>query len=106
MIVAFSPISILAGSTFRSAEPIRPVFGILIASFVGVLTDHIVGSAIGIWYFSLRPEIWYSIMPIYPVERIVALVLTTMIATPVYASLKRAKMIDLLNKASQTRGGT
>jgi hypothetical protein len=106
MIVAFSPISSLAGSTFRSTEPIRPVFGILIASFVGVLTDHIVGSAIGIWYFSLRPEIWYFILPIYPIERVVALVLTTIVATPIYTSLKRAKLIDLLNNMSRTRDKT
>ncbi len=96
MIVAFSPLAHLAGSTFDSTQPVKPILGIVVASFVGVFTDHITGSALGIWYFSLRPEIWYFIMPIYPIERIVALVLTSVITVPVYSSLRKAKLIDLL----------
>jgi hypothetical protein len=97
MVVAFSPLAGLAASTFRSSQLTRPVFGIVIASFVGVLTDHITGSALGIWYFPIPPAVWYSIMLIYPVERIVALIIASAIATPLYASLKRAKLIDVLN---------
>lgn len=98
MIVAFSPLAQLAGSTFSSPRPAKPIFGIVIAAFVGVMTDHITGSAIGIWYFSLRPEIWYFIMPIYPVERLVALILASAIAAPVYSSLRKAKLLDFQNK--------
>lgn len=95
MIVAFSPISKLAGSTFNSAEPTKPALGIVLASFIGVLTDHASGSAIGAWYLSLSPEIWYFIMPIYPLERIVALVVISIIAIPVYSSLKRTGILRL-----------
>jgi hypothetical protein len=94
MIVAFSPIAFIAGSSFNSPQTVKPIFGIVIASFIGVLTDHITGSALGIWYFSLPPEVWYSIMFVYPVERIVALALASAIAIPVYYSLKRAGFIN------------
>ena len=98
MIAAFSPLAYVAGSTFSSSESTKPILGIVMAAFVGVLTDHITGSALAIWYFSpsLTPEIWYSIMFVYPVERIVALILASIIATPVYYSLRKAGLIDLL----------
>jgi len=97
MIVAFSPLAQIAGSTFKSSEFAKPILGITIASFVGVLTDHITGSALGIWYFSpvLTPEIWDSIMFVYPIERIIALILASVVAIPVYSSLKKAKLLDL-----------
>jgi hypothetical protein len=97
MIVAFSPIAQIAGSTFSSSGNKKPVFGILIAAFVGVLADHISGSALAMWYFSpfLEPPIWYSIMPIYPIERIVALIIIVIIAAPVYYSLRISGLIDL-----------
>src|SRR3989304_167029 len=95
MIVAFSPIAKLAGSTFNSAEPTKLPLGIVLASFIGVLTDHAIGSAIGAWYLSLSPEIWYFIMPIYPLERVVAFVVISVIAIPVYSSLKRTGFLKL-----------
>ncbi len=97
LIVAFSPLAHIAGSTFDSSRFGKPILGVTIAAFVGVMTDHIVGSSIAIWYYSpgLTPEIWYSIMPIYPIERIVALILVTIIATPVYYSLKKAGFVEL-----------
>lgn len=98
MIAAFSPLAYLAGSTFGSSGSTKPMLGIVMAAFVGVLTDHITGSALAIWYFSpsLTPEIWYSIMFVYPVERIIALILASIIATPVYYNLRKAGLIDLL----------
>ncbi len=97
MIITFSPLAQKAGSTFNSPELTRPILGIATAAFVGVLADHIIGAAIGIWYFSpiLTPLVWHSIMLVYPVERIVALVLTSLIAVPVYSSLRIARLIDL-----------
>jgi hypothetical protein len=96
MIVAFSPIAYMAGSTFSSSQTVKPVLGIVTASFVGVLTDHVIGSALAIWYLSpsLTPQIWYAIMFVYPVERIVALVLASAVAVPVYYSLRKARLID------------
>lgn len=98
IMVAFSPLGWIAGSTFNSARTARPIFGIALAAFVGVMTDHIAGSALAIWYFSpsLTPEIWFSAMPVYPVERIVAIVLTTLITAPVYYTLRKARLSDLL----------
>jgi hypothetical protein len=100
MIVAFSPIAYFAGSTFSSRQLLRPTLGIVVASFVGVLTDHAVGDALTIWYFSpsIPPSIWLLVMFIYPVERIIALILTSIIALPVYSSLKMARLIDSQDK--------
>jgi hypothetical protein len=89
MIVAFSPLAYVAGSTFSSKKFAKPALGIVIASLVGVLTDGMAGSGIAMWYFSgLPPEIWLSIMFIYPMERVVALVITSLIAIPVYYGLQ------------------
>lgn len=95
MIVAFSPIARIAGSTFKSAEPARSTFGVVLAAFVGVMTDHASGSAIGAWYLNLSPEIWNFILPIYPFERIVAFVVIAVIAVPVYSSMKRMGILKL-----------
>jgi hypothetical protein len=94
MIVAFSPLAYIAGSSFSSSQKVKPVLGIVIASFVGVLTDHVTGSAMGVWYFSLPPQVWLAVMFVYPVERIVALTLVSIIAVPVYYSLKKTRLID------------
>jgi hypothetical protein len=98
MIVSFSPLGWMAASTFDSPKTAKPIFGIVVAAFVGVLTDHIAGSALAIWYFSpaLTPEIWFLAMPVYPIERIVAVILTIFIAAPVYYTLKRTGLSDLL----------
>jgi hypothetical protein len=99
MIVAFSPLAYMAGSSFNSSKTIRrATLGIAIAAFVGLLTDHISGSALAIWYFSptLTADIWLAAVPVYPAERIVALVLATLITTPVYIALRKAGFADLL----------
>lgn len=101
MIVAFSPLARIAGKTFDSPKLSKPILGIVVASFVGVLTDHITGSAIGIWYYSFPPEVWNSIAFVYPVERLVALALATLIAVPLYSSLKKARLLDLPNKGAR-----
>lgn len=93
-IVAFSPLAHVAGSTFKSPDLPRSVFGIIVGAFIGVLTDHIVGSAVAIWYFSIPATMWHGAMPIYPIERTVAMILVVAIATPTYYSLRKAGLID------------
>ncbi len=98
LVAAFSPLAFWAASAFSSSNISKLMSGIAVVAFIGVLTDHITGSALAIWYYSpaLTPAIWYSIIPIYPIERIVALILVTVIATPVYYSLKKSGLVDLL----------
>lgn len=96
MAIAFSPLVNVAGSDFGSSEPEKNSFGIAIAAFIGVMADHIVGSAMAIWYLTIPSPIWYLIMPIYPVERLIALVLVVVISAPVYVGLKKAGYIDLI----------
>lgn len=92
MIVAFSPLAVLAGSAFASENISKILFGAIISSFVGTMADHMSGCAIAIWYFSpaLTPEIWYLAMPFYPVERAIILIISSVIATPIYQRLKKA----------------
>ncbi|MEM1587121.1 MAG: ECF transporter S component [Candidatus Bathyarchaeia archaeon] len=91
MIVAFSPIATMSGSAFTSQKFSKILFGAIISSFVGVMADHIAGCAIAIWYFSpmLVPEIWYIAMPVYPVERVIALIVASIIAASIYQRLKK-----------------
>ncbi|MDG6222444.1 MAG: hypothetical protein QCH99_04195 [Candidatus Bathyarchaeota archaeon] len=71
--------------------------GIPIAAFVGTLTDHMVGGSLAIWIFDLQAEIWNSIIFIYPIERIVAVIITSAIALPLYYSLKRSGIFTLID---------
>ncbi|UCC58693.1 MAG: hypothetical protein JSW14_01895 [Candidatus Bathyarchaeum sp.] len=72
--------------------------GVPIAAFVGTLTDHIFGSGLAIWYFNpgLIPEIWNTAMFVYPIERIVAVIIASAIALPLYYSLRKAGIFDLI----------
>ncbi len=110
MIIAFSPIAGAAGSGFQRIEDNRKHmlgFSVFIAAFIGVLTDHITGSALGMWYFYLyfppgiTPNIWNLIMYIYPIERIVSAILILLIATPTYYGLRRAGFIGLIRRGGR-----
>lgn len=70
--------------------------GIPIAAFVGTLTDHIFGSSLAIWTFELPATVWNSIIFIYPIERIVAVIITSAIALPLYYSLKKSGIFTLI----------
>ncbi|MEM2434271.1 MAG: hypothetical protein QXU55_05130 [Candidatus Bathyarchaeia archaeon] len=93
MIIAFSPLAVMASSSFASLSFSRTLFGVTMASFVGVMSDHIAGSAIAIWYFNLPPAIWYSAMPVYPIERIIAMIIAAIIAAPIYQRLRKAGLL-------------
>jgi hypothetical protein len=70
--------------------------GVTVAAFVGTLTDHIFGSALAVWIFNLPAAVWNSIIFIYPVERIVAVIITSAIALPLYYSLRKSGVFNLL----------
>ncbi|MCJ7721572.1 hypothetical protein MUO98_04115 [Candidatus Bathyarchaeota archaeon] len=70
--------------------------GVPIAAFVGTLTDHIVGSSLALWMFELPAAVWTSIIFIYPIERIVAVIITVAIALPLYYSLRRSGIYNLI----------
>jgi len=71
--------------------------GVPVAAFVGTLTDHMFGSGLAIWYFNpvLTPEIWSFVMFVYPIERIVVVILTSIIAVPLYYSLEKVGLLNL-----------
>jgi len=97
MIVAFSSIAYIEEPTRGVYDTRRSVAGIAVAALVGVLSDHIAGSAIAAWYFPpFPPVVWYGVMFIYPFERIIAFLLTTLIAVPVLYSLERSGLAEKL----------
>ena len=97
MVVAFSPIGLKAGAWFRSTDARKQATGVAVSIFLGVLLDHIVGSAIAVWYYPmLTAPIWYAIVLVYPVERLVAFTIATVIAVPINSSLRRAKLLETL----------
>lgn len=69
--------------------------GVTVAAFVGTLTDHIVGSSLAMWTFGLDASIWNSIIFVYPVERIVAVIIVVAIAVPVYYSLRKSGTLNM-----------
>lgn len=72
--------------------------GVPIAAFVGTLTDHIFGSGLAIWIFDLPAAVWNSIIFIYPIERIIAVIITSAIALPLYYSLRKSGIFNLIKK--------
>lgn len=70
--------------------------GITVAAFVGTLTDNIVGSTLAIWMFDLEAAIWNFVMFIYPLERIAAVIITVLIALPLYYSLRKSGILGLI----------
>jgi ABC-type Co2+ transport system permease subunit len=98
MIVAFVFSTRMA---FWSSQPLdvkKLSLGVPLATFVGTLTDHMFGSGLAIWYFNpvLTPGIWSSVMFVYPIERIVVVILTSIIAVPLYYSLRKAGLFNLI----------
>jgi len=97
MIIAFSSIAYIEKPTSGIYNTKQATVGIAVAALVGVLSDHIAGSAIAAWYFPpFPPAVWYGVMFIYPFERIIAFLLTTLIAVPVYYSLERSGLAEKL----------
>jgi hypothetical protein len=94
-VIALLPLSKIYREGFGSTtiKKITPVF--VIAAFVGTLSDHASGSAMGVWYFSafLGPEIWKAIAFVYPIERIVATILCSVVGIPVYQRLKATGLL-------------
>jgi len=72
--------------------------GIPIAAFVGTLTDHMVGGSLAIWIIDIPSAIWNSIIFIYPIERIVAVIITAAVALPLYYSLRRSGIFELIKQ--------
>lgn len=94
MIVAFSSVAFVKDPAVDSFDTRKSVVAIGVGVFVGVLADHIAGSAIAMWYFSpTAASLWLGVMLVYPVERIIAFLIAAFIAVPVYYSLVRSGLI-------------
>ena len=95
MITAFASLIPMVVWASHNPNIKRFSLGIPIFIFVGTLTDHMFGSALAIWYFNpiLTPEIWSFVTFVYPLERIVVVILATLVTLPLYYSLQRAELL-------------
>lgn len=103
MIVAFVFSTRIAIWASNSISIQKLILGVPIAAFVGTMTDHMFGNSLAIWYFNpiLTPQIWNSIMFVYPVERTVAVILTSIVGVPLLFSLHRAGLLEILKQNSR-----
>ncbi|MHA2190203.1 MAG: hypothetical protein ACXAAP_08225 [Candidatus Thorarchaeota archaeon] len=74
------------GVNFTETDPFASAMFIGLLSFISVMLDHIVGSSIGVYYFNYvfsldaltLTEIFKFVTVIYPIERLIAASLATM----------------------------
>lgn len=97
MITAFVFSTRLAIWSSQPLDTRKLSVGIPVAAFVGTLTDSMFGNGLAIWYFDpgLTPGIWTFLMPIYPVERIVIVILASIVGVPLYYSLQKSGLLSL-----------
>jgi hypothetical protein len=101
IIIAFASLALVPAELSKQANIKKLVWIVSMSAFVGTLTDHMFGNALAIWYFSyfkifeLVPEIWHFLMFVYPIERIVVVIITAIIALPLYYSLQRTGLLTL-----------
>jgi hypothetical protein len=97
MIVAFVFSARLAVWGSNSLNIQKLSLGVPIAAFVGTMTDHMFGSALGIWYFSpfLDAKFWSFLMFVYPLERIVVVILVSIVGVPLLYSLQKAGLLEI-----------
>jgi len=108
LLVLISPLSKKAAEWVNEASVINLAPGILILSFIGALTQHLVGAllyemVLGM-FVGKAPEIfrlvWNAIFWLYPFERTFLVVLSTVIGVPVVKALKSSGF--LTGSPSQT----
>ena len=88
----------LAGWSKELSDIKKLSLGIPIAAFVGTLTDHIIGSSLYLWMFELPAQVWNSIIFIYPIERIVAVIITAVITLPLLYSLNKSGILNVIRR--------
>jgi len=96
LVVLISPLSKKAAEWVNGASLVNLAPGVLILSFIGALTQHLVGAllyeiVLGM-FVGKAPEIfrlvWETIFWLYPFERTIIVVLSTVIGVPLIKALK------------------
>lgn len=88
----------LAAWSTETSNTTKLGIGVTIAAFVGTLTDSMVGNSMALWEFNLDAVQWNAVLFIYPVERIVAVIVIVAIAVPLYYSLRKSGIFTTLQQ--------
>lgn len=110
LLVLISPLSKKAAEWVNGASVVNLAPGVLILSFIGALTQHLVGGllyemVLGM-FVGKAPEVfrlvWKTIFWLYPFERTFIVVLSTVIGVPLVKALKSSGF--LTDSSSQNNG--
>ena len=97
-----SPIGRRAAEWVRGASAANLAKGLAVLAFIGTMLQHSTGSILfevilGQYLHVIKPEsyllIWNTVFYIYPVERIVLIILATIVGTPIVRSLKASRLL-------------
>ncbi|MEM2634905.1 MAG: hypothetical protein QW372_05500 [Nitrososphaerales archaeon] len=100
-IILISPFGKWSVLWVKSNSTIQLARGIFILSFIGTMIQHLTGSILFETVFGLIlqvikieawPKLWFSIFFIYPFERFLIILITTLIGTPLLKAIKSLKV--------------
>jgi len=100
--VLISPLGRMASKWVNTNHATRAATGIAILAFVGTMMQHLMGNLlfetvmaypIGTIPVSAYPGIWTSIFLVYPIERLVLVILSTIVGTSLLKVLKNSFLL-------------
>jgi len=100
--VLISPLSRKAAEWVRGASVANLAKGLVVLSLIGTMLQHSTGGILfevilGQYLGVVKPEsylvIWNTVFYIYPVERVVLVILATIVGTPIVRSLKASRLL-------------
>ncbi len=103
LIVLISPLGRKAGQWIETLKPAKITAGLAVAAFIGTMMQHLTGNLlfetvlaqpIGYIATSAYPGIWSSIFFVYPLERLVLIVLAVVVGAPLVRVLKNSLFRD------------
>jgi len=97
-----SPLSRRCAEWVRGASAANLAKGLAVLTFIGTMLQHSTGGILfevilGQYLGVVKPEsylfVWNTVFYIYPVERVLLVVLATIVGTPIVRSLKASRLI-------------
>jgi len=100
--VLISPLSRMAAEWVGGSSAANLAKGLVVLSLVGTMLQHstggilfevILGQYLGVVKPESYPLIWNTVFYIYPIERVVLIILATIVGTPIVRSLKASRLL-------------
>lgn len=100
LVALISPLSRRAAEWVRGTSAANLAKGLAVLTFIGTMLQHstggilfevILGQYLGVVKPEAYPFIWNTVFYIYPVERVVLIILATVVGTPIVRNLKASR---------------